>query len=514
MSHLTLETPLAVTSPGEGEIGALQALLNCVLLDPDLAYPHLDAIPLDRLPPSRERLIAKAMHQIAARGDAIDLITVGGELEAMGCFDEVGGYSALIDLGRATPTSANAATYAKQFLQLSKKRLLAGLLDLQKRRVLEPGADADEIVQELREALADETSTDEAPLRTVDTANWAQDAEQPREDIFQDFIPKGVVAGISADPGVGKTMLLLMAALAVATGHTLQPFKPLAQGVVLCLFGEDSWRLLARRIKHYADLYGIDADEIQQALARRLHLVEAPAVPLICRDRDANLSTTPAYRWLCQQIERVRPSLVVLDPLAPWFGGNENCAVESTYFINRLQAAGKPSNATTLVSHHFNKQHETRGSTGIRAALRWHANLRPMEPTDAEKFGLSEEDACRFVNLAVDKMNDGEFPKPTWFERCEGGVLRSVDIKSERQREVAATLGFYVAQNGLRLTEREMEKEFVGEGLREFLTESVSKFTLAELRPSICVGVNSRILCRVRNGRRDEVVPAGGFFDE
>jgi replicative DNA helicase len=487
--------------PSDAERQTARALLGAVLLNPEYAWPYARPIPAEYWPAGLERDIASAIHSLEAKGLPVDAVTVFGELQ--------GGYTAS-DLAGLTspsvvPTSQHAPAYAEQLEKQASRRLLAGSLEQANRRLMQPGADAAAIVADLTAALEGSTwKEDGYGLRFVDGESWQTIADLPREDVFVDLLPQGIPAAVSADPGRGKTFLAIQMAVAAATGRSVPPFKPRGEMRVFLLCGEDSWRIIARRLRAVASAFNISPEELSEALRERLRIVEAPAAPLVRRDRDGNLDTTPPYSWIAEQIRRFKPDLVILDPLAQWYGGDENDAVQATYFVGRLKAAAAPSNATVLVLHHFNKGGQTRGSTAFLGAFRWHADLRPMEEGEAARYGVRLEDARRFVRLEVNKLNDGEIPAPIWLERVTGGVLRESDLSAGRLEEIARHIGAYLDKHNVSLTEREICKDAAGADLREYVRAELAGVTRDDLTAAISHGsrvglLDTRSATRGRN---------------
>ena len=58
------------------------------------------------------RPIWSAIMELSGRGEAVDVLTVSDEMKRRGSLEEAGGYTALADFSRQTPTSANAEQYA------------------------------------------------------------------------------------------------------------------------------------------------------------------------------------------------------------------------------------------------------------------------------------------------------------------------------------------------------------------------------------------------------------------
>ena len=90
----------------EAEVG----LLGSCLIDEGALSFASDIKPEDLSKPAH-RIVWKAMKELVARGETVDILTVSDELERSGNLDEIGGRVALSDLVAGTPTSANAEQY-------------------------------------------------------------------------------------------------------------------------------------------------------------------------------------------------------------------------------------------------------------------------------------------------------------------------------------------------------------------------------------------------------------------
>ncbi|MBA2708311.1 MAG: AAA family ATPase [Gemmatimonadaceae bacterium] len=82
--------------------------------------------------------------------------------------------------------------------------------------------------------------------------------ERAQPMLFKDILPRGLVSGLIAHGGTGKSMTGLLMALAVMTGRKIGPFEPLIQGPVLYADWENEATLHHRRLTRICDGLGID----------------------------------------------------------------------------------------------------------------------------------------------------------------------------------------------------------------------------------------------------------------
>ena len=129
--------------------------------------------------------------------------------------------------------------------------------------------------------------------------------------------------------------------------------------------------------------------------------------------------------------------LIVLDPISRFAGPDvevDNAA--ATRFVQTLETfTHVRGNPTLLVAHHTSKSARkeggadasaARGASGLTDAVRWQANLVPVE------------DAPDFVRFEVTKSNYAKFPRPVWLHRDAHGELHRA-TKEEAERQVAET---------------------------------------------------------------------------
>lgn len=181
----------------------------------------------------------------------------------------------------------------------------------------------------------------------------------PVEWIFPGLLPRGEPALIAGPDGEMKTTITLYLACAVAAGGAFLSYAASVSGPVLIISGEDSKEIVRNRCAAIARGHGWQPERV----LAQLHFVDADGADL----------TQPRWRvHLVRQAERIRPLLVVLDPLANLVGGDENGARPE---VRRLwRALTKPSRASVVLVHHAGKKGDGSRSKGDR--IRGHTDIR------------------------------------------------------------------------------------------------------------------------------------------
>ena len=206
---------------------AEQAVLGCMLLEPDavgLVFEELDG---DEFYSTEHRLIYEAMVKLFDRRDPVDTITVREQLMKDGLLERVGGPEALMNLTEIVPSAASAVYYAKIVRDRAVLRTLIGtttailhdayeeryepreLLDRSERMMFEvAGKHASTTVAGIREVLKDTfKSIDElhdrkGRLRGLDTGFHLLD------DLTTGLHGSELII-VAARPRIGKTTFVL-----------------------------------------------------------------------------------------------------------------------------------------------------------------------------------------------------------------------------------------------------------------------------------------------------------------
>ncbi len=94
-------------------LDAERALLGSIMLKPEALNDIVDIVSEDSMYAQKHRLIMKAMFELFAKTEPIDLLTLSGKLKDQGLLDQVGGNSYLAEIVNVVPSAANAKHYAE-----------------------------------------------------------------------------------------------------------------------------------------------------------------------------------------------------------------------------------------------------------------------------------------------------------------------------------------------------------------------------------------------------------------
>ncbi len=94
-------------------IEAEQAVLGCMILDPDVIPSVLELIKGEDFYRPDHREICEAIIDLSEKAASIDIITVSEQLQVRGTLENVGGLEYLSSITNSVPTTANAKYYTK-----------------------------------------------------------------------------------------------------------------------------------------------------------------------------------------------------------------------------------------------------------------------------------------------------------------------------------------------------------------------------------------------------------------
>jgi hypothetical protein len=158
----------------------------------------------------------------------------------------------------------------------------------------------------------------------------------------------GVIGGA---PKCAKTWLGLDLALSVATGTPcLGKYTVPERGRVLVYLAEDALPVLRERIEGMARHRGLDLDQVE------IYVITAPVLRLD-NDRDRER--------LWETIRRLRPRLLLLDPLVRLHGVDENHAGEVAELLAYIRSLQRQFSLSVLLVHHTRKN----AADGVAAGL-------------------------------------------------------------------------------------------------------------------------------------------------
>ena len=168
----------------------------------------------------------------------------------------------------------------------------------------------------------------------------------------------GVIGGA---PKCSKTWLGLDLALSVATGTAcLSKYAVPQAGPVLVYLAEDALSVVRERVEGMARHRGLDLQGVE------IHVITAPALRL---DRG------PHRQRLVETAKRIRPRLLLLDPLVRLHGIDENHAGEVAGLLAYFRTLQRQLDLSVVLVHHTRKNAPAgvAAGQGLRGSSDLHA---------------------------------------------------------------------------------------------------------------------------------------------
>jgi RecA-family ATPase len=245
-------------------------------------------------------------------------------------------------------------------------------------------------------------STQSQPLSFIDVISWDGIPIPEREWAVKDRITPPNVSLCSGDGAVGKTTLLLQLSVAHTLGRDWFGRLP-EPGPVIYLNAEDEARELHYRLAAICNHYSARFSEL-----RDLYLISLAGEDAILArsDRKGIISPTRLLMSLRTAALDIRPKLIVLDPSADVFAGNENDRSQVRQFITLLRGLAIEANTAVLIASHPSLTGMNTG-TGLSGTTAWHNSVRARLYLKGVKTGASEEADPDLRQLEVMKSNYG-----------------------------------------------------------------------------------------------------------
>ena len=218
------------------------------------------------------------------------------------------------------------------------------------------------------------------PLPIIDPRDWQGKPVPTREWFVEGMIPHRTVTLFSGDGGSGKTQTALQLIVASAL-QTPWLGKSAAPGPCLLYTAEDESDELHRRLattvaktgRHLADLDGVRLIP----MAGRDAVLAKPINPSM-------LGETTQFAKLKAAVEEHKPRLVVIDPAADVYGGDEIARVQVRQFVQKLASMALEFDCAVVLLSHPSLTGLNSG-TGTSGSTAWSNSVRSRLYLEAVK---------------------------------------------------------------------------------------------------------------------------------
>lgn len=360
---------------------------------------------------------------------------------------------------------------------------------------------SDEFEDQVKEAAG---QTVFKPLTPADTLIKGRLIEEPApvDAIVNCYgipmLPRGIVGGIVAEGGAGKTYWFIQTALMMARAVTWGPLSCPDPLNVLALFAEDPQEESDRRLWRAS----------QGDFPPGLHAVSvAGKIGPLMELKNGNPVRTQWYEWLRETIENhVGLDVLMIDPKSRFYGLEEINNDHNTQWVACLESLAIAYNLTILFSHHVSKQrsgemtqHMSRGGSSLVDGCRWVVGLTGMNKKTAERYDVNFKN---FIEMDLVKSNyTAKLQHPLFFERDAVGLLHHRDLGTDRIDAMTRHLAELLTPETTELTRRELRRDKKGKSIAEAMEGEFPRFTRSkDIDACLDYGIKKRWLSEINVG--------------
>ena len=410
---------------------AERSVLGSILLDPTEALATVQALGLEagHFHSESHRVIYRAMIRLTQRGSPVDLVTLTEGLRTSGELDRGGGVTYLTGVADFPGVSSNVKSYARIVLDHARRReLVGGAQQLQSLALQGEDGWEDEARELLRQAAV--PGGERLRIRN----DWATSEPSARAWLCPGWLPLGRVALLTGPGSVGKSLLALQLAVTVASGQGVSGGSRTDALPIMAGAGKEG---PAVDSGHAGPAVVVGWEDEADEVARRLRLLPGAAAgprlpsalhyvdlagrgplwaPREGRHRDTGLTLTRVGHQLERLLEDVQPRLLVLDPVAAAYAGNENDRAAVRSFLAYLNDLAAGLEVAVLIVAHPPKASEERysGSTDWRNGVRALWTLGVQDVPGWEGSDTERKRPARGYALELDKSNYSRAGTRAW----------------------------------------------------------------------------------------------------
>jgi RecA-family ATPase len=289
-------------------------------------------------------------------------------------------------------------------------------------------AQLDQFVDATRKALARARNDTSSSIKAEPFVLRDPRTIPERKWLYGRHLIRQFVSATIGHGAVGKSSLLIVEALALATGRPLVGIQPPQRARVWYWNGEDPKIELERRIGAACRHFEISAAEIAGWLFVNSGRDENSRIVIAQETREGTVINAPLATALIETITKNQIDVMLIDPFVSSHKVSEN---NNNAIDEAVKEWGRIADITNIaigLAHHPRKTggaevtvEDSRGAVALLNAARAARVVNTMDEKQAGKAGVRAEERSRYFNLADGKVNLApRFDKVDWYH------LRSV----------------------------------------------------------------------------------------
>lgn len=271
------------------------------------------------------------------------------------------------------------------------------------------------------------------PLEFIEWDEPDETKLPPRRWIVPGVLIRGYVSLLVAPGGVGKSLMTIQLAIAMAAGEPFGALRPRRPARTLILNAEDDPLEMNRRRAAAQRVMQADSAKLKGKL-----FVPAtqPDLRLIRRNaKTGQTAVMPAFERIREFVRDNQIDVIVVDPLVETFEGfDENSNGDMNIVLSAWRDLARTLDCAVLIVHHTGKAgansagdaNASRGASAITAAVRISMTLMGMTKEEAAELGVTERN--RFVRIDDAKTNlTLKSDRSSWFEKLSVNLENGTD---------------------------------------------------------------------------------------
>lgn len=227
--------------------------------------------------------------------------------------------------------------------------------------------------------------------------------------LYGHFLMRGIVSGIIASGGVGKSTLTLTIGLALASGKQILHDTPRGKFRVWLWNGEDSPIELQKRIGASCLFHDLNESDIEKRVFVDSGCEQEIIIAEVAQGKKA-VRNEVTIEALKATIKENKIDCVVIDPFISSHRVEENDNGAIDLVVKTWAQIAQECNCAVLIVHHVSKTggagasaENARGASSFLGALRAAWVLNPMSKEIAENLGI--ENAAQYIAIEDGKAN-------------------------------------------------------------------------------------------------------------
>jgi hypothetical protein len=326
------------------------ALIACLLIDADSPDSTIGKVQVAGITAAdfydgRNSVVFREILRLQQESPPVTEWMLLRHLKTIGKLEEAGGQARIIELTQIGPTTAHAMRHIAQVKDLSIRRQLVTSAKRSIEQATRPDANTEEIMADMRENLdrLSDAGTAKPGARSLMELTATDEERRGANLLGNGFLRRGQGALLPGATGIGKSSLAMQALVLWALGKPFLGIKPQGPLTSLIVQAENDDIDLVEMRDGVCEGLALTASE-REIVTRRVYVLTA-------HERGEKL-----MQRLESVVRKIKPDLLVLDPLFAFMEGAVKDQEAASYFLRALiQPFLVRHNLAAIILHHTNK---------------------------------------------------------------------------------------------------------------------------------------------------------------